>query len=518
MFRNVTTLLMMILLMTILGCSGNGSDVPLIPGNEKAATNIGSHINWGLYKFIADPAEKTLDVTPLRGAEFHLNALGFLEPPPLVYLSLESLEFNGNMIEADIGLRHPFIGLHEFTGFDVCGILITNGSYTGFTDSDIRYAGPGDTRLLNADGHSRWWNPTDFPANFSSPANGYIDGLLGTPDSFADYNCTLNGYKYFCDDLDDPDDPLSDVTLASRGMFSAGQKNVRHYSIELGDEGLIFNYAVDACWQFPDGDPPWQAPDDFPVEANQVEPWYISVVETENTLYYDNGDAGGELHLSIGVYDWANTAEDLLYIEAADGIVPAVGPVSPSGGGAGYSTYTVDITEAYPVTAGEVDLLITVETEQEDFQGFIPGTNTSAYLVYTTTVSDESPTIPDDPVIIDDNGCYGTVIGVDENDVLHTAYVDQDHLFWSYSTNQGASWVNFDDVYTVTGDLLISGATLSMSAGPDDGYMYVAWAERAQTSVHRALWAGRMPTDLSGNFEAVMVWEHTSGNPEQAGL
>ena len=82
-----------------------------------------------------------------------VNALPFLEPPALVNLTLDSLEFNGNIIDADIGLRHPFIGLTEFTGFDVCGVLISNGSISGFSNPDITIAGNGDTRLLHAGEH-----------------------------------------------------------------------------------------------------------------------------------------------------------------------------------------------------------------------------------------------------------------------------------------------------------------------------------------------------------------------------
>jgi len=106
----------------IAGCSGGGevmavSDLP----RDGGSTSV--HQLWGYYEFRADPTSGTLDVIPLRGAEMHLNALPFLEPPPLVNLTFDSLEFNGDIIEADIGLRHPFIGLTEFTGFDVCGIL-----------------------------------------------------------------------------------------------------------------------------------------------------------------------------------------------------------------------------------------------------------------------------------------------------------------------------------------------------------------------------------------------------------
>ena len=138
---------LMIALSALIGCSsGGGNDVttPDEPMGKSAGET--SHFLWGLWQFAADLEGERLDVIPLRGADMQVNVLQFLEPPPLVYLTLDSLEFNGSIIEADIGLRHPFLGLTEFTGFDVCGILITNGHLTGFSDSDIRMAGDEDTR------------------------------------------------------------------------------------------------------------------------------------------------------------------------------------------------------------------------------------------------------------------------------------------------------------------------------------------------------------------------------------
>lgn len=379
-----------------LGCSGgNGapsSPDPVVNETERAA---GQHTIWGLWQGVIDPDAQTIEFTPLRMAQMHLNALPFLEPPPLVYLSLESLEFNGDIIEADIGLRHPFLGLTEFTGFDVCGIFISNGSISGFTDSDIVIAGEGDTRLLNPDGHSRWWNPAEFPVN-PGTIFGYTDGLLGAPDDYADYSSTLNGYKYFCDDLDDSDDPLDEVILENRGMFTAGQKNVRHYSIKLGTDGLIFNYAIDANWQYPTADPPWTAPDDFAAVANRPEAWRIKLTETENTLWNDGVDNGGDLSLEVEVYDWFDIELNSVRVESP-GNFTMIETATTVGGGEGYSTYEIDITGATP---GEesIDILISVISEQEDFQGFITGTNTTAYLVHIADVSGEQPYLPADPV------------------------------------------------------------------------------------------------------------------------
>ncbi len=381
------TLILVMVAFLIAGCSSGGGVDVTVPGKTTdASPAAASHQSWGLWQFVADPAAGSLDVVQLRTGNFHLNTRVFLEPPALVYLTLESLEFNGNIIEVDIGLRHPFLGLTEFTGFDVCGMLISNGSYSGFDDSALRYAGPGDTYLVNPDGHSRWWNPVEFPHN--ATAFAYNDGLLGTPDSVADFNSTLNAYKYFCDVLDDPDGPLTDVTQESRGMFSAGQKNIRHYTIELGEDGLIFNYAVDASWTFPQGDPPWTAPDDFAASANRVEPWFINVSEAANSLYYFEGAGGGGIELSIDVYDWFGIETDSVYVESANGVIPQAGPFAPTGGGEGYSTYEVDIADASPAASGPLGILITVETEDEGFQDFLPGNTTSAYYVYTTTVSD----------------------------------------------------------------------------------------------------------------------------------
>ena len=187
-------LILVALIIIYTGCSGTGDAVVPDPVLKATVAGINSHQLWGLWQFTADPVNETLDAVQLRTSDMHLNALPFLEPPVLVYLSLENLEFNGNIIEADIGLRHPFSGLTEFTGFDVCGVLITNGSVSGFNDTDLMMPGDGDTRLLNPDGLTRWWNPSEFPVN-PGTIYGYNDGLLGAPDSFADYNSTLNGYK-----------------------------------------------------------------------------------------------------------------------------------------------------------------------------------------------------------------------------------------------------------------------------------------------------------------------------------
>jgi hypothetical protein len=261
----------------------------------------------------------------------------------------------------------------------VCGILITNGSVTGFSDAGLRMAGPGDTHLLNPDGYSRWWNPAEFPTNLGTMFS-YNDGAIGTPDSAADYNCTLNAYKYFADELG-PTDPLANLSPAGRGVFTTGKKNIRHYKIELGNDGLIFNYAIDACWKMPKGSAPWDIPDDFGQEANRAEAYRISVVETQNSLH----TGAGQLDLEIWVYDWFNPELNTVTIEApgAIGPVTASAPVST---GDGYAIYTLQATNCTPPTYGNLDILVSVASEQTGYGGLLPGIPVTAYFIHTTYV------------------------------------------------------------------------------------------------------------------------------------
>ena len=400
---------------------------------EAAGINSTSHTNWGLWQFTADVEAETLDVVMLRTGAMHLNALPFINEPPLVYVTLESLEINGDIIEAGIGLRHPFLGLTEFAGFDVKGILISDGSINGFTDPDINLPGEGDTRLLNPDGYSRWWNPTEFPMD--GTIFGYYDGILGTPDSTADYSGILNGYKYFCDDLDDIEDSISDIDPEGRGVFSPGMKNVRHYSIQLGNGGLVFNYAVDASWQFPLGSPPWTAPDNFAPEANQPETYRISISELDNSLYYDPVEgAGGDLHLSIDVYDWYGA--DLHTIKAEwPGVATQAASTGTTGGGTGYSTYEVELLNCTPTVAGEQDILLTIECESLNYQDFIPGTVTSAYFIHTTEVADEAP-VTGYNIIFSDEGVLQEIEFAGWNDISPALCLETDgDIKMAYSHN-----------------------------------------------------------------------------------
>ncbi len=397
----IPLVVLILLLVFSLGCSRGGSPAaPETNGMEKGALDS-SHYTWGVFTFICDPVSSSIDIVTMREATLHLNALPFLEPPPLGLLTIESLEFNGNIADVDIGLTHPFLGLTEFTGFDVCGIMFSHGSVDGFHDPELAIAGEGDTRLLNADGYSRWWNPAEFP--HGDTIFTYVEGLLGTPSGPADFNTTLNGYKYFTDGLS-KDDPLELIDPTSRGVFSAGQKRVRHYSIDLSG-GLIFNYAIDACWESPAGNPPWTAPDDFGPNANRPEAWRISVTEVENTLYYEEstGDAGGDLQLLIDVYDWFNASDNQVSVESLSGLPYTTSAVAVDGG-IGFSTYQLDLSGDSIIESGSVDLLITVESEVTGYGGLLPGKPVCVYFIHSVEVEGVEPIEPSLTLTIPNGG------------------------------------------------------------------------------------------------------------------
>ena len=498
--RIFPTILIAVLIAVTLGCSGTGNDIPTMTSDNKlsaSGSNAGSHQTWGLWQFIADPRNETLEVVQLRIGNMHLNALPFLEPPPLTNLTLESVQFNGNIIEVDIGLRHPFLGLNKFTGFDVCGILIANGSVSGFDDPDILMTGDGDTRLLNPDGYSRWWNPSEFPLN-TGTIFGYNDGLLGAPDSIADFNSTLNAYKYYCDDLETTD-PLDAITLEGRGMFSAGQKNIRHYSIEIGTDGLVFNYAVDACWQFPSGSPPWTIPDDFGPGANRQEAYRIEVTETLNTLYNDSSSSGGELHLSIDVYDWFNAGLNTVKIESPGNFSMQSSSI-PTGAGSGFSTYTIDITTATPAE-NSIDLLVHVESDAAGYGGLLPDETVTAYFTHTSDVSSETPA--------DDIG-WARTWGSTASDMVYG--VAEDSAKNVYTTGYFYGTVNFNPDTSGTPVNLTSNGGQDIVVSKLNSAGELVWAKRwggPGLDIPRAL-----TLDDSGNIYVAAYFEGTSNfNP-----
>jgi len=402
-------LLALIAIFWCIGCS-HGAESPLAPdgaqpqgvvepiGNANGEPSEGWRIPLGLYKLAADPEAGTLDVETMRTAEIHMNGVVYLEGGPVPLLKYSGVKFSngGKQLDVDIEITHPQDD-PVFTVFDVHGILLSRGSMGDWSGSDVFISGPEKTRLMNSDGFTRWWNPKEFK---KPGLYGYKPGAMGTPIPIFEA-ATINGYKTFGDGLG-PTSELSDLNPALRGMFSVGTSCTRHYTISL-QGGLKFNYAVDASWAFPTKLPP-TPPDDFPQNANMPEAYWIEIEEWVNTLWYlpSSGIHGGNVFYHITVHDW----------QGADGIGPVTIEI-PGGGiaadvtdileqGADYITYDFKAINPELNAAGDLELLITVDSLAGSYQPGLTGVDKPlrAYNMHITHVSNTNPGVNLPPVSI----------------------------------------------------------------------------------------------------------------------
>ena len=104
--KNYLATVVIIIALLFTGCSNGGGGTPVVP-EQPVARNQQSHSLMGLWQFEASPERGTLEFEPIRMAEMHVNVLPFLEPPPLFNLTLESVEFNGNLIFTQANILIP---------------------------------------------------------------------------------------------------------------------------------------------------------------------------------------------------------------------------------------------------------------------------------------------------------------------------------------------------------------------------------------------------------------------------
>ncbi len=345
-------------IIVLMGCMGPGRspvapDTSLSPANPTVQTHSATNL-WGVYSFTYDSAIGEFLIVPARTAEFTCNVVNFLNgPPPMIGVLINSID--GDVFDLDISLSHPFPGLDQFTGFDVVGVFIGHGSEVADWNPDLSYPGSGDQRLLNADGFTRWFNPTEF--NGTMPLFAYTPGALATPGYTG--TATLMPYKYFADGLS-PDENLweflTDPTYKDRGAFRP-VTNRRNYVIEFPPStGVSFNYAVVAHWEpnINSPDPP-SSIDDFPISANADETIAVALDMKDSTLYWNPVDGGGgSLIADISVFDWSAQVAPSGEMEEYDLKLSSSllsspytfnsSEMTPVSGGDHYSTYHVELT------------------------------------------------------------------------------------------------------------------------------------------------------------------------------
>jgi len=263
MYR-IQIVLALALLLTFVGCSSGKSPVAPTFAPEQRSQVTGSYSNrtvLGYWTVKIDPDSESVEIIPDREMASHFNVVRLLEVDPCTdCLKIENLSFlPGNTLQCDFELRHPFPGLDKFTGFDVRGVLVTDGDT--FFPEDNRLASLDGTNpiLLNPDGYTALFNPVEFPADEAPfPILGYIPGKFSYGDNFT---ATLNPFMAFA-----KDNP--------RRMLSAGATETVTVNLKYPSAPFEFGYIVDTSWTKVDNvtDPLT----DFPPDANCLEPYEIS--------------------------------------------------------------------------------------------------------------------------------------------------------------------------------------------------------------------------------------------------
>ncbi len=247
----------------IVGCSSGQSPVTPENGSELVAQNSEYKSNrtiWGYWTIRIDPMSETIEILPDREVGSHFNVVRLLEVNPCTdCLGIGNVSWlPGNILQCDFILTHPFPGMLKLTGFDVRGVLVTDGDTLFPANNRFVSLDGSNPHLLNPDGFTNLFNPVEFPPGSAQwPILGYIPGKFAIGD---DFTGTLNPFMAFC-----KDNP--------RRMFEAGATETVTIDLKYPSTPFEFGYVVDASWVKVDDviDPVT----DFPPEANSLEPYRL---------------------------------------------------------------------------------------------------------------------------------------------------------------------------------------------------------------------------------------------------
>ncbi len=404
-FFSIPAILVLILILS--GCAG--SDIqPVIPPSDEAILThssneaLNSHSLWGYWQCALDNETHKIAAVPARTALLHINAAGPLNSTLGMSVTIDPGEsdFPNGLFVLTVDLTHPFADSDNLTGFDVRGIMVTTA---GLTAGDLPLPGENDPKILNADGYTRWWNPTEFPV---PGLLGYTPGIFGKdPPTGTPLVSAINPYMQFADGLYYSYSVkhltfIMPTSSNGRGVFRSGATNSRLYRIQfpVGPTGpkVYFNYAVDASWAKPSNDPP-SIPNDFPLNANGDEAFYLEVLSASSTLWAAGGpQAGGELVLEIECWDWQGWlggydseigALKLVspFCEFEEGVVPEIDEP-----GIGNAILTATVT-GMPSIAGEIPVWVGITVPGSSYyQGSKPAPDepVTAYTLITVEVSE----------------------------------------------------------------------------------------------------------------------------------
>jgi len=349
---NPAVTLFALLLIFTLSCANGQS--PVTPDESPSEGNFHTSLSkphqlLGSWTFYVNEDHTAVDVVPVRKSADHWNVLKFLEQGPCTdCVKVTGITPNPSGTKTfDIEISHPFEGLEQFTGFDVRGITLFNGSAT-FSEAGVTVpdASQGDGELINADGYTGLYNSTTVGAG-PGGLQGYLPGKFSTPTV---PNASINGYKrHISTGLDN-----------DRNALLAGDSVTVPYELDMPDGAFVFGYAVDASWVPPTVEPVIDPQTDFPPEANCPEPWKITHALAGDGL----SDLGGYLTLSLWVYDYGGeTSHGTPAVECPalwDGALPLTLSTTDDG----YSKWITNIENINLAPAGNYRVLVRVEDNE----------------------------------------------------------------------------------------------------------------------------------------------------------
>jgi len=232
-------------------------------------------------------------------------------------LQITQVKNNGDgTIDLTVRIDHPFNGFPQYTGFDVKGIIMFNGSYEYpwpsndiiWPDEIIRlsWRETGDAEVIDPDGYTERWSP-HYESGSDMPIFNYWEGKYASGVPNADLNAYLNFY-----------------TDEERHMFTVDGIVYRTYTIYLPPGPLVAGYAVEACWEPPLVTPVTDPLNDFPITANQPEPYHFEYVVNNGEVITDCDDCCFYINcdkVRIELQQWNEVTNNQFKIGWPDGII-----------------------------------------------------------------------------------------------------------------------------------------------------------------------------------------------------
>ena len=403
MSRWVISIAVVVSFWILAGCSGSGQS-PVTPDNGQAFTPVESTgqettQNWLLnfYDIYFDIESETFEAVENRTANLTLNIVPFLNqmispPNGITFDQIVLHQDDPGILGVDVvfTIYHPFPGYDQYDAYDVRGILIGDGSDT-LAYEGLKVAEQGvDLWMINPDGYSRWFNPTEFTTELIF---GYAPG--GWQNYAGD--ATINPYKYYPKGIEDDEDVWDFLTGDNHNdaIFESGTGRFMELEFVLPPDGIgiSFGYAVAVSWEE-------QGPTGPYVPMHIGEPAAVSVSNLSDAWYNEIDGSGGNLILDIDVFAW-DEQPSIVKIESSvlDTIAEFDFDTYASPGGENYSTWHIESPVGTLDSAEGHYYWVIAECGALDYSNGLPDIPhadgpLAAFFKYGLTIGGETPNEP----------------------------------------------------------------------------------------------------------------------------